>query len=52
MERPLFNAHPEGAMHRLTRVLPYECGVDIDGFSMVFSNSGVMVSDGFDLEKT
>ena len=25
--------------------------IDIDGFSMVFPNSGAMVSDGFDLEK-
>ena len=25
--------------------------IDIDGFLMVFSNLGAMVSDGFDLEK-
>ena len=25
--------------------------IEIDGFSMVFPNSGAMVSDGFDLEK-
>ena len=25
--------------------------IDINGFSMVFPNSGAMVSDGFDLEK-
>jgi len=29
----------------------YRSTIDIDGFSMVFSNSGAMVSDGFDLEK-
>ena len=25
--------------------------IDINGFSIVFPNSGAMVSDGFDLEK-
>ena len=29
----------------------YRSTIDIDGFLMVFSNSGAMVSDGFDLEK-
>ena len=29
----------------------YRSTIDIDGFSMVFQNSGAMVSDGFDLEK-
>ena len=29
----------------------YRSTIDIDGFSTVFSNSGAMVSDGFDLEK-
>ena len=34
---------PLNVFHRST--------IDIDGFSMVFSNSGAMVSVGFDLEK-
>ena len=29
----------------------YRSTIDIDGFSMVFPNSGAMVSDGFDLER-
>ena len=29
----------------------YKLTIDIDGFSMVFQNSGAMVSHGFDLEK-
>ena len=29
----------------------YRSTIEIDGFSMVFSNSGAMVSDGFDREK-
>ena len=29
----------------------YRSTIEIDGFSMVFPNSGAMVSDGFDLEK-
>ena len=29
----------------------YRSTIVIDGFSMVFPNSGAMVSDGFDLEK-
>ena len=29
----------------------YRSTIDIDGFPMVFPNSDVMVSDGFDLEK-
>ena len=29
----------------------YRSTIEIDGFSMVFQNSGAMVSDGFDLEK-
>ena len=29
----------------------YRSTIEIDGFSMVFPNSGVMVSDGFDLER-
>ena len=29
----------------------YISTIDIDGFPMVFPNSGAMVSDGFDLER-
>ena len=29
----------------------YRSTIEMDGFSMVFPNSGAMVSDGFDLEK-
>ena len=29
----------------------YRSTIEIDGFSMVFPNSGAMVSDGFDLDK-
>jgi len=29
----------------------YRSTIDIDGFLMVFPNSGAMVRDGFDLEK-
>ena len=29
----------------------YRSTIEIDGFSMVFPNSGAMVIDGFDLEK-
>jgi len=29
----------------------YRSTIEINGFSMVFPNSGAMVSDGFDLEK-
>ena len=29
----------------------YRSTIDIDGFPMVFPNSGAMVSDGFDLER-
>ena len=29
----------------------YRSTIDIHGFPMVFPNSGVMVSDGFDLER-
>ena len=29
----------------------YRSTIEIDGFSMVFPNSGAIVSDGFDLDK-
>ena len=29
----------------------YRSTIDIDGFPMVFPNSGAMVSDGFDLDR-
>ena len=32
-------------------MLFYRSTIDINGFPMVFPNSGAMVSDGFDLER-